>query len=199
MIRCWKAGRNLDGLSFRFKIPQGLKFHTWGQKILPITKAEDVTLEIQLNTSGLSILTKILGKRLPSQLVIEPWTTPSCLYLMPSLNTAGPPESPLQVPSSVPMLLAQKTEPPSNLVGSESEISQKFLLDCPTVYFSLHILRGFTFKSIEVNIKSSSSWGPYPKTLTPLNWRWLPLLLDFSGRHIGQILGLSFWKKKIHN
>ena len=173
------------------------KFRTLGQKTLPIN--EVVTLAIQSYTSGLSILTKILGKRLPSQLVMEPWTTPSCWCLIPSKNVAGPPESPLQVASSVPTLLAQKTEPPSNLVGSESKISQKFLLDCPTVYFSLHIGRGLTFKSTAVNIKSSSSWGPYPKTFIPLNWRWLGLLSDFSGRQIGQTLGFSLWKKKIRH
>ena len=167
--------------------------------ILPVTKPEDVTFDNQSNTSGLSILTKIPGKRLPSQLVMDPWTTPSWWYLMPSLKSVGPPESPLQVPASVPTLLAQKIDPPLNLLGRASSISQKYLVDRPTVYFWLQWGIGLTVRSIEVNISSSSSWGPYPKTFMPRNWRWLALLLDFFGRHIGQTLGLSFWKKKIYN
>ena len=119
-------------LNKRIKKVECLNFHLSGKtripymrsKIIPVTEPEDVTFNIQLYTSGLSILTKILGKRLPSQLVMDPCTTPSCWFLMPSEKRAGPPESPLQVPSSVPELLAQKTDPLLNLVGRESMISK---------------------------------------------------------------------------
>ena len=51
-------------------------------KMFPLTLHElvpNTSLWIKFNTSGSSNLTKIPGKRLPSQLAAEPWTTPICL------------------------------------------------------------------------------------------------------------------------
>ena len=46
----------------------------------------------------------------------------------------GPPESPLQVPKSVPNCWAQNTAVLLNFSGSDFQIAEKSLLKVPTVY-----------------------------------------------------------------